>query len=327
MAGTSSRKWSRIVLVAGFLISVAAYFILEYKLGGGLSSKFAEQRFIIATLLFLVTVIFTQYLQGLEIENRIENQLEQLKSQIETIEQNISSLAVKHSELIPEVKKTINAVSRTETLLSECPGCRNYLEELIQLSGSVIKSWGSNQIMKEQLITQLRQAVRKAEDLSKGRFETYFFELENYLRKRVEGMKKYLVGMSRWEIDERWWIGHPEGERFFKANEEAIKRGCDIYRVFLCKELTPSLAETMRKHKSIGVRVYFITPEKLPKGVRPEDGAVVDGEFAFYSKTDGQDQVFLNKYSFNRDDIDNQLGILEALACESNRLKDENSPV
>lgn len=184
-------------------------------------------------------------------------------------------------ELIVSINKSSNLEKRLRTLGSD----REFLEDLIRSTVEVKQS--ANPIILDRKRVLLQEYVRKMGELSKGKFETYFWNC-NILATAVQNMQHELIGLSPWSrTDADWWsIG--DGKAFFEINKRAVERNKSITRIFVYKDgEMDSLKAEMRRHVNIGVRVYYVSESDLIRaGFKPLDAmAVVDNRLAFWGET------------------------------------------
>ena len=126
-----------------------------------------------------------------------------------------------------------------------------------------------------------------AASLVDGKFVTEFWNCD-ILRNELERMEQYLIGYSPLiEADETAWWDTESGCEFLEANRKVLaKNGCAITRIF-CVEVLTDVEKTLRRHRDLGVNVYFITPDRVDPNFHrvDESSAVIDGKIAYHSET------------------------------------------
>lgn len=115
-----------------------------------------------------------------------------------------------------------------------------------------------------------RQTLEKCRvrltELENGRFHYPYSDNELNLA-LCESLQREFLAISVPTIDLTWWL-EPEGQRYWRAQREALSRGATIRRVFVHSGWSEELETLARGQQQAGVQVRRIHQDRLPVGRR-----------------------------------------------------------
>lgn len=112
----------------------------------------------------------------------------------------------------------------------------------------------------------LERCRRDLADLELGRF-THDYADNSLVMQLTEKMQEELFVTSFLGLDLEWWY-RPEGQEYWRLQDEAIRRGVRVRRVFIHDGWSQELDQLARRQREAGAAVKCVHRDDLPSSMR-----------------------------------------------------------
>lgn len=142
--------------------------------------------------------------------------------------------------------------------------------------------------------------VNQLENLRRGHFEAPFED--NWLLHSLTGsVRKSLLATSVDDVDLDWWHS-ADGKAYWRLNEEALRRGVEVQRIFIYRDWTDSHAALARRQSVCGVRTLRVDRAHLPPALRV-DLIVWDSNCGYEARANSSGEAVASTYTFSVHDL------------------------
>jgi hypothetical protein len=244
----------------------------------------SDSQLLISVLLLVLTFQFTQILQELALDLKL-NELAETSS-------TLNSLGSER-KLVSELVQKVALVQQSHEERARAAGVKLFSPTYSE----------QRRILTEQTKRILTRAVREVTDLHDGEFKTYFWSCD-VLKDAVQNMRRTLIGVSPLVTTDIDWWECPNGKEFLKVNMEALSAQKEIIRIFVVRDNQTDQDHAMlKKHTEAAKEIYTISESELSrKGFRSryEAMAVVDDTLLFMARTGNRNEHYdCNEFSVN----------------------------
>jgi hypothetical protein len=137
-------------------------------------------------------------------------------------------------------------------------------------------------------------------DLERGHFTAAYGDL-SMTYSLTKSCKKTLWATSVQDIDFTWWVS-PRSQTYWTLQQDAIRRGVVVIRLFVYHDLTEELRRLVDVQRTAGVDVRLVRRDLLPPQLRT-DMVIWDESCAYETRSNASGEPVLNFYTVSPQDV------------------------
>lgn len=210
----------------------------------------------------------------------------------------IQAITMEHRRIVVDDRH-----KRTLDTIDAIPWLPNVLDRILQSATRVEQQFGATPAA-EAFRNSFQNCLASLADLERGHFTMPYGDL-SMTYSLTRGCEKALWATSVQDIDLDWWTS-PKSQTYWTLQQDALRRGVSITRVFIYFALTDDLKRLVQVQRDAGLDIVLVHRDQLPPQLKT-DIVIWDELCGYETRSNASGEPVLNFYTVAPQDVLNMV--------------------
>ncbi|GAB2707811.1 hypothetical protein [Nocardia thraciensis] len=210
----------------------------------------------------------------------------------------IQTITMERRHMVADARR-----QRTLDAIDSISWLPDVLDSILESATRVERQFGATPAA-EAFRNSFQSCLAALADLERGHFTMPYGDL-SMTYSLTRNCRKTLWATSVQDIDLSWWTS-PKSQTYWTLQQDALRRGVSITRVFIYTTLTDELERLAGVQRDAGLNILLVDGKQLPPQLKT-DIVIWDESCAYETRSNASGEPILNFYTVSQQDVQNMV--------------------